>query len=407
MSRRLPPLWPSLVLVSLLTLVVQLPGPHATAWHFFDEAAGLLMGSGPAGQTDGLRLYGDRPDLQFGPLSIVVAAPLTLFGATAGSWLAMIIASAAGLVALALLFDSVDSLRPGFKADAPPAVLLAAGATMVIAWGDVAVRTAHIDDAIAWLAVCAALRWCAAQQNGRGNPWAVTLALAVAAAAKPWAIIFAPLALLPLARSLPTNRAGIGRVVPVGIRRITPRGVGRVVLVGALAALTWLPFILAEPDTLDIGDFGIVNDPTSVLRALGITDPTTPSWARPAQLIGGAAIVGLLVLAKRWPAAVLAGVAWRLLLEPGANRYYTIGLVIGALMVELLARRDRIPWMTIAGALTLELTGLPDFPAVPGRTLRLTCVVLALLAACVSRLPRHASEGKAFLPHRPTRRYVG
>lgn len=374
--------WPALALVSLITLVVQLPGPHATAWHFFDDAAQLLSGNGPSGYTGGLHLYRDRPDLQFGPLSIVAALPLTLLGHTTGTWLAMVTASAAGLLALALLLDALEALRPGFRDEVSPAVLLVAGATVVITWGDVAVRTAHIDDALAWLAVCAALRWCA-----RSRPWAVTLALAVAAAAKPWAIMFAPLALLPLATA--GNPPGIWTSASRHVLA-NRAGVARVAMVGALAALTWLPFILAEPATLETSEFTITNDPTSVLRALGVTEAGTPSWARPAQMFGGLVLVALLVLVRRWPAAVLAGVAWRLLLEPGANRYYTVGLVLGALVVELLARRDRIPWLTVAAAIVLELTALPGFPAVPGHTLRLICVVLALVAAVRAVLPRRA-----------------
>lgn len=367
------PLWPVFVAVGTVTLVVQLPGPHATAWHFFDDAAQLLLlGDGPAGQAGGLHLYRDRPDFQFGPLSIVVAAPLSFLGPTAGSWLAMLAASAAGLLALALLLDAVEALVPGFRREVPPPVLLLGGATVVIAWGDVAVRTAHIDDAIALLSIVAAVRWCAL-----GRSWPATLALAVAAAAKPWAIMFAPLALLPL----PVNRAGIGRVG----------------LVGGLAALTWAPFVLAEPQTLDTSEFGILNDPTSVLRALGIADATTPAWTRPAQLAGGMIVVTGLVVARRWPAAVLAGMAWRLLLEPGANRYYTIGLVLGALLVELVHRRSRLPWMTVTAAAVLEMTAFPGAPAVPGRTLRMACVVSAL-AASVAASAMPSSPGLSSSP---------
>ncbi|MCP4454341.1 MAG: hypothetical protein GY809_23020, partial [Planctomycetes bacterium] len=67
--------WPVLVAASVVVMVVQLPGPHATAWHFFDLAADLLVGRGPDGDGWGLALYRDHPELQFGPLSIVVAAP--------------------------------------------------------------------------------------------------------------------------------------------------------------------------------------------------------------------------------------------------------------------------------------------------------------------------------------------
>jgi hypothetical protein len=390
------PLWPTLTLLSVAVLVVQLPGPHATAWHFFDDAARLLVGDGPAGDATGLHLYRDRPDFQFGPLSIVAALPLALVGA--GAWGAMIVSSVAGLVALALVLDAVERLRPGFRATVDPAALLVAGATAVVTWGDVAVRTAHIDDAIALVALAAALRWCAL---GRG--WPVAVAVAVAAAAKPWAIVFAPLALLPPpVRSQARSAAGPGTGPrPAGDEGSGSASVGRLIgplarfaAVGAFAALTWAPFVLVEPLTLDTSEFRISNDPTSVLRALGFDDPATPLWVRPAQLVGGTALVALLVARGRWPAAVLAGIAWRLLLDPGAHRYYTVGLVLGALFVELLARRGRVPWFTVAAAVTLEVTALPGVPVVPARTARLVCVVAALVAAVAVDLGGRPGAGQ-------------
>lgn len=389
------PLWPTLAVLSVVVLVVQLPGPHATAWHFFDDAARLLVGDGPAGAATGLHLYRDRPDFQFGPLSIVAALPLALLGDGVGAWGAMIVSSVAGLVALALVLDAVERLRPGFRSTVDPAVLLVGGATAIITWGDVAVRTAHVDDAIALVALAAALRWCAV---GRG--WPVAGALAVAAAAKPWAIIFSPLALVqPHVRSHTELGSGVG---PAGDGASGWASIGPMMLplirfgaIGAFVALTWAPFVLAEPLTLDTSEFRISNDPTSVLRALGFDDAATPLWVRPAQLVGGTALVALLVARRRWPAALLAGIAWRLLLDPGAHRYYTVGLVLGALVVELLARRGRVPWFTVAAAVALEVTALPGVPVVPARTARLAGVVVALVAAFVVDLGGRSEVGRS------------
>lgn len=356
-----PPFWLTLAALSAAVLVVQLPGPHATAWHFFDDAARLLIGRGPAGQAGGLHLYGGHPELQFGPLSIVAAVPFVPLGPALGAWVAMIVSSVAGLVALALLLDTVRRLAPGVGDAAGTWVLLVGGAAAVITWGDVAVRTAHIDDAIALVATAAALRSCA---QGRGR--ATTAALVVASAAKPWAVMFAPLALVP-----PTGARGA--------REALARALVRFGLVGAITALMWAPFVVAEPQTLDTTRYRITNDVTSVLRALGIDDPTTPLWVRPTQLIGGMSLVALLVVRGRWPAALLVGVAWRILLDPGAHRYYTVGLVLGALLVELPARRGRFPWFTLVAAVVLEATAIPGVPGTPARTLRLACVAAALL----------------------------
>lgn len=381
-------LWPTLTAVSAVVMLVQLAGTHATAWHFFHDSARLLVGDVPPGETGGFHLYGAHPEFQFGPLSIGFAVPFSLLGHAAGSWAAMAVASVAGLIAFALLLDTVERLRPGFRDRVGSSVLLLSGITAIITWGDVAVRTAHIDDAIALVGIVAAMHW-----RTQGRRWLPPLALAVAAAAKPWAIVFAPLALLPV--------SGPGSAMQW--LRANWTGFARVGLVGALALLTWAPFVLAEPRTLDTADFGINNDATSVLRALGVSDPLTPSWVRPAQLLGGVALVGLVVVRGWWPSALLAGMAWRLLLDPGANRYYTIGLVLGALIVELAVRWNRIPWGTIAAAMTLEITAIPGIPQLPGRTLRLICVSLALAAVALPSVRRGPDDSDATRLALPTR----
>ena len=350
-------------------MAVQLPGPHATAWHFFDLGADLLVGRGPEGDGWGLALYRDHPELQFGPLSIVVALPFSLLGHLLGTTTAevavMVAGSALGLLVVGLLLDVVDELVPGGRASLSPSAALAAGLVVVITWGDVAVRTAHIDDALALTGLVFALRAVA-----RGEGWVATAALAFAAAAKPWAAVFVPLA-----------------AVPEGRHRLL-----RPLVAGGIAVLTWMPFILAEPATLDTSDFAIDNDPTSVLRALGVDAATTPEWVRPAQLLGGFAVVAGLVLWRRWPAALLAGIAWRLLLDPGAHRYYTVGFVLGALVLEMRARPGRPPWLTIAGAVVLEATAVPDGPVGVGQALRLTVVVAALVIAVVAGRRDERSE---------------
>jgi hypothetical protein len=229
------------------------------------------------------------------------------------------------------------------------------------------VRTAHIDDAVALLATAGAVWACASRQGAL-----TAVLLGVAAAAKPWAIAFAPIV---LAIDGPLSRRAV-----------------RLAVVAAIPALTWAPFVLAESKTLDVGDHQIPVDPTSTLRALGSDALATPNWARPAQLVGGFALALVVTARGRWHAAVLAAVSWRLLLEPGAHRYYTAGAVLGALLVELVARPASPPWRTAVMAVVLELTATPDAPEVLARTARLATVVIMLLLAVTARVSPTASR---------------
>ena len=348
------------VATSVAVVVVHAFGTHGTAWHFFHDAARLLLGDDAIPGASGLALYRDHPEFQFGPPGILVAVPISGLGIEVGMWFAIILASAAGVVVVVALVDLLEVVRPGWRDEVPPFTLGGIGVLLVILWGDVAVRTAHIDDAIALGALVAAMHAVATNRVRSTIGW-----LALAAAAKPWAVMLAPLA----AVGAPTGMKALARTAGVGL--------------GALAV--WSPFLVAEPATWDTRGFGIDNDPTSVLRALGVHDPTTPGWVRPVQLIGGMALVAVLVVARRWPAALLGALAWRLVVEPGAHRYYTVGIVLGAVIVEMLARPRRIPWAGVVLAVSLEVTALPGMPGVPGRWWRAAVVFAALVAAVVSR----------------------
>ncbi|NNC93483.1 MAG: hypothetical protein HKN80_13430 [Acidimicrobiia bacterium] len=349
-------LWLLLTATSALVLIVQIPLPHATAWHFFEEATDLLL------SERGLHLYADRPDLQFGPLSIVAALPLTALG-RAGSWAAMVLFSAVGIGIVWVLADSVRRIRPELDKEAFERVVLFAGVLFLVVWGDVAVRTAHIDDAITIAATAAAVNAIV-----RGRPWWAVVGLAVAGAAKPWGLLFAPLAAV-----LPGTRRWV-----------------RVLLVAGVAGLTWIPFVIAEPGTLDASSFEIANELSSSLRALGVSAATTPGWVRPVQLIGGTALAAALVWRGRWTAAVMAGVAVRLLIDPAANRYYTVGLVFGMLLFDLIRRPERLPWTALGAAAVLEFGQFEGFPptlAGWGRMAVTVAVIGVAVTAAASPLP--------------------
>ena len=335
-------------LTAAATLVAQLPFRHATAWHWFEQAARLLVGVGPG--PGGLHLYAGHPEFQFGPVSIVAALPLVAAGALA----TMVVLAAAGVWCAAQISRLVARFHPLADSPARWVSTTAGGVLLVLVWGDVAVRTTHIDDAIALTATVAGI---AAVSRGRGGTAA--LAFGLAGAAKPWAVAFAPI-LLALDDGRRWRRLG---------------------LAFGIVALSWAPFLLAEPETLRAGGYAIVNESSSALRALGVHDPFTPGWVRPTQILSGLLVGTWLSLRGRWASVVMVAVGIRLLLDPAANRYYTVGLVLGLLVHELTRRPERLPWMAVSAALLLEVPQNPALPPSVAGWLRVIVVIGVLVEA--------------------------
>jgi hypothetical protein len=289
-----PPLrgvWLVLAGVAVVGATALLAIDHARSWHYFADAARLLVAGGDDG---GLALYRSHPDYQFGPLAILVSLPFAALPASVGTWAVMVAGSLAGVLAFGCVVDTARSLRPAADPRAVRRVALVAGIPFVLLWLRLAAYTAHVDDVVILVLVpvgCAAL--------ARRRPGWAAVALAAAAATKPWAVVFLPVLL-----------AAGGR-----------RGVALTLGAGAAASLTWAPFLLGAPGTLDaLRGFGIDVTPNSGLRALGLTASATPPWVRPAQLLGGLAVTSAVVLRGAWPAAPAAGVAVRLLLDPATHR---------------------------------------------------------------------------------------
>lgn len=143
--------------------------------------------------------------------------------------------------------------------------------------------------------------------------------LAAAIGAKPWSLPFAMLLL----------------TCPSGRQRRFAASLG-------LCALPWLPFLLTDWATTSISSFTIANAPDSALRAFSVATAPTPSWDRAAQLFLGVAIALWCLGMDRAcsiPAAVLTV---RMLLDPGTNPYYTVGLVVACLYVDLTMGRRKV-----------------------------------------------------------------
>jgi hypothetical protein len=89
----------------------------------------------------------------------------------------------------------------------------------------------------------------------------------------------------------------------------------------------------------------------------------------------------------------MAGLALRLMLDPGVHHYYAAGLTLGVLAWELLRRPDRLPWITLVTAIVLELTSdvLQPFSLAGWLRLVLTGALIGAAALAYSRRPRSSA----------------
>jgi hypothetical protein len=301
------------------------------AWHFFTSGSALLFGGASAGApAGGLHLYASHPQLQIGPAAFVVAEGLRQIGPHQGVLAAEAVLMALGLCLLHQLTRIAVIIRPGLARW--PAVLgvtvLAGGAAFLASWAELAATFAHLDDAVALLLAVLAVRCAIAK-----HPILAGLCVGLAADFKPWALVFVPLAFMPPARAWGRAAASTGAVI----------------------AAAWLPFAVADHRTVGALHYTIRNMPGSALRALGVLDPRTPSWDRPAQLLIGCALGAIALRRGRWPAVILLGVGARIALDPADHGYYTAGVLAGALLWDLAGPRRPIPLWTLTSFAALTL----------------------------------------------------
>lgn len=282
--------------------------PALVSWHWFTEGVRALL-SGP-----GLHTYAAHPDYQIGPLALLTAGALDAFPGS--RWVAMALMTALGLVSLWLVGTQVRPARRRRR-------VLLAGFVVGWVWPVLSVRWGHLDDALALTLAMAAL---VEARNGRAV--LTGLALAAAAAAKPWAVVAFPLALL-----------------------LPPRQWWRGVLVACSGtAASWLPFVVADAGTLAAFRPPVRVAQTSVMWWLGYRGSYLPTWDRLAQLAGGPALALLAVLRGAWPGALVSGLALRLVLDPQDVGYYAAGAVLAAAVYDLCGHRRVVPWLTLVTA---------------------------------------------------------
>jgi hypothetical protein len=345
------------------------------SWHFFIDGATALADLDDA-VRGGLHLYAAAPVLQIGPVAFLATLLLLPAGAPAALFGWQVLGAAAGLVILWQIRRLALGARPDLDRQAVNRRVAIAALAFLPVWMYLAVGSAHLDDVLALLFTVAAVQAARARK-----PWLTGLLLGAAVDAKPWALAFTTVLLL------------------LGDRRRVLQGAAAVAVAVAVA---WLPFFLADQATMNAVRYTIPNTPLSALRVLGVHDARTPSWDRPAQAVLGLALGGLAIWRGRWTAVPLVAVAARIVLDPGTNRYYVAGVVVGAALWDVVGSRRALPWWTIGAWFGLFLSRFVPMPDRVHGWLTLTyfiaCCVLVCLpyrrpAAMSTPLPGEPSSG--------------
>src|ERR1035437_4599938 len=212
-----------------------------------------------------------------------------------------------------------------------------AAMVLIPAWTVLSLRWGHLDDVLAMVFAIVALR---AVSGDR--PVLAGAALALAIASKPWAIGFLPLLLV-----LPWGRLRAALVAAGGV------------------ALTWAPFVLANPRTLGALSPPVGLAPASGLHTLGARGVLVPRWGRTAQLVLSPAAATVAVLMRGVPGVLLVSVAVRLALDPKDNAYYIGSAALAAVVFDLLGTGWTIPWTTLATVVLFWQPFVQGFTDIP------------------------------------------
>jgi hypothetical protein len=328
------------------------------AWIFFVKGSSLLFTGNYNGHNRPgfLHLYASYPGFQIGPLAFGLAqvirnlVPGQPVGPFQGVVTAQLIMSGMGLLTLMIIRRTALITRPELAGERRfRFTFLAGGALFMIAWSELAVAYGHLDDSLALLLAAAA-----ALAAVQGHPVLTGLAIGLATDAKPWALIFAPVLLLAggMARWAAPDRAAMP--IRASLRAWAVSAACAVTVIAA----AWLPFFIAVPRTARALHYTIANMPDSALHAIGVNSLQTPPWDREAQIAVGCVLALIALGRKRWPAVLLLGVGARIALDPGVHGYYTAGIMVGALLWDLLGSRRPAPIWTIISFCALNMVPL-------------------------------------------------
>ncbi len=278
---------------------------------FFIDAFRAMVGD------EGMRVYAERPNIQSGPLALLAVGLLT----DLGDWAFPLAVGILYIVAMVALFRTVAARERDL-------LVLGIGGLIALFWWRTFAFQGHLDDAavitIAVLAVVAIER-----HRHLGAAVAFGFALAI----KPWAVFLLPIAMRP---NDPWRRRVLMPCISL-----------------AIGGLNWAPFLLASRDTMGGAKPTVWVAPDSVLRLITGSHSSMPTSMRLLQVTICLVAVAWVTLRGHAASALLLGVSLRLLLDGGTWPYYTAGLIVGALLWDVLESDYRLPWATIAATAML------------------------------------------------------
>jgi hypothetical protein len=352
--------WRYPIIIGLAVLfAIATPSRTGVDWDYFQRGSELLFGqhrTPVAMKPGGLHLYANYPVLQIGPLSFLVFMPFRLFG-EASREVGVFVLTAAG-VALIYYLEQLAKRVHDPTAETRQLIefcTLLGGSAAITGWYAVSSQFMHLDDVLVLTFGCMAL-----SVTARGRTYALGVLIGLGVAAKPTGLI-----MLPLVLQLPRREWW-----------------KPVVIAGAFAALAYLPFILADAETLSAFRPRIVTSSGSVLRVFGIHEF---GWVRPAQLVGAFAAGSVAVWRGRWPAVLLVGIAVRMALDPGAFEYYTSGLILAALAWDLLRSARPVAVWSMVTFWFLVALGIGSLTATTRGVMRLAVTAAVVGFVCIPR----------------------
>lgn len=318
-------------------------------WEIAEEAGALLL----RGHFD---VYTLMPTAQMGPLALLMAGLLP-----SPVYMLSLCALMAGVLALA-----VSTPPPSRRLYT---VALAAGILLAWPWSAFGIQ-GHADEALVVLGGVAMVS--AYERRWHG---AMVAAFLVAIAAKPTAIVLLPMLFLGSQSAAVLALAGMTAI--------------------------WMPFFLSDPAGFLAAGRGPGEVwPGSIHAMFGVElESAFPRWVRPTQLVGGMALVWALTRFRTPAAALVAVLAFRALLEPGAWNYYGTALAAAGLLLD--TRNFRGPWVTALGFVAFAVVLDTPISAAGGHA-RMAAIVIALTVALTVRSRLISPDGSSW-PQRTRR----